>query len=133
MSMHLRGVKPSLSPDREALTKVPTAPKLFSNEAKSEWRRVMPRLIEDRIITKSDLAGVENYCMAMGRVREIEAQLRLDPLNYKLCGLQTRTMQTARQLAAEYGLTPTSRARVGGSGNDTDNEPNPLTIGSGRR
>lgn len=131
MSMHLRGVKPSLSPDREALTKAPVAPKWFSDEAKLEWRRVMPRLIEDRIITKSDLAGVENYCLAMGRVREIETQLRLDPLNYKLCGLQTRTMQTARQLAAEYGLTPTSRARVGG-GSDADNTPNPLMIGRNR-
>lgn len=133
MSMHLRGVKPSLSPDREALTKVPAAPKWFSDEAKSEWRRVMPRLIEDRIITKSDLAGVENYCLAMGRVREIETQLRLEPLNYKLCGLQTRTMQTARQLAAEYGLTPTSRARVGGSGSEADDTPNPLLIGRGKR
>lgn len=132
MSKHLRGVKPSLSPDHEALTKVPVAPKWFSDEAKLEWRRVMPRLIEDRIITKSDLAGVENYCLAMGRVREIETQLRLDPLNYKLCGLQTRTMQTARQLAAEYGLTPTSRARAGGGGSDADNTPNPLMIGRNR-
>lgn len=133
MSTHLRGVKPSLSPDREALTKTPPVPKWFSDEAKSEWRRVMPRLIEDRIITKSDLAGVENYCLAMGRVREIETHLKLDPLNYKLCGLQTRTMQTARQLAAEYGLTPTSRARVGGGGSDTDDTPNPLMIGRGKR
>lgn len=126
---HLRGVKPLLSPDREPLTKAPPVPKWLSDEAKLEWRRIMPRLIEDRIITKSDLAGVENYCLAMGRIREIETQLRLDPLDYKLCGLQTRTMQTARQLAAEYGLTPTSRARVGTTINNDDvDDDNPLAV-----
>lgn len=133
MSMHLRGVKPSLSPDREALTKAPPVPRYFSNEAKAEWKRIIPRLIEDQIITKSDLAGVENYCIAAGRVREIEALFNAGGLDKTLFGMQNRAMQTARQLAAEYGLTPTSRARVGGGSSDANETPNPLMIGRGRR
>lgn len=129
---HLRGVKPSLAPDRAPLTKAPPAPKWMTDEARAEWKRIMPRLIEDRIITRADLTGVENYCVAVGRVREIEALFRTSGLDKVLFGMQNRAMQTARQLAAEYGLSPVSRARVGSAATDDDDE-NPLMIGRNRR
>lgn len=129
---HLRGVKPALTPDRDPLSKAPPAPKWMTLEARAEWKRIMPRLIADRIITKADLTGVENYCVATGRVREIEAQFRLSGLEKTLFGMQNRAMQTARQLAAEYGLSPVSRARVGSGANDNDDSDNPLSIGSRR-
>lgn len=129
---HLRGVKPPLIPDRAPLTKAPAAPNWMTKEAKAEWKRIMPRLIEDRIITKADLTGVENYCVATGRIREIEAQFRLSGLDKVLFGMQNRAMQTARQLAAEYGLSPVSRARVGSASNDDDDDDNPLMIGRNR-
>ncbi|ASP68306.1 phage terminase small subunit P27 family [Sinorhizobium meliloti] len=130
---HLRGVKPSLAPDRAPLTKAPPAPKWMTDEARAEWKRIMPRLIEDRIITKADLTGVENYCVAVGRVREIEALFRTSgTLDKVLFGMQNRAMQTARQLAAEYGLSPVSRARVGSASTDDDNDDNPMMIGRNR-
>lgn len=129
---HLRGVKPPLVPDRAPLTKTPTAPKWMTDEARIEWKRIMPRLIEDRIITKADLTGVENYCVAVGRIREIEALFRVSGLDKTLFGMQNRAMQTARQLAAEYGLSPVSRARVGSAANDDDDDDNPLMIGRSR-
>jgi P27 family predicted phage terminase small subunit len=125
---HLRGIKPALNPDRAPLTKAPTAPKWMTDEARAEWKRIMPRLIEDRIITKADLTGVENYCVAVGRVREIEALFRVSGLDKVLFGMQNRAMQTARQLAAEYGLSPVSRARVGSAANDDDDSDNPLKV-----
>ncbi|MBM3089258.1 phage terminase small subunit P27 family [Ensifer sp. T173] len=123
---HLRGVKPALSPDREPLTKAPPAPKWMTDEARAEWRRIIPRLVADRIITKADLTGVENYCVATGRVREIETLFRVSGLDKTLFGMQNRAMQTARQLAAEYGLSPVSRARVGTVASDTADEFDPL-------
>lgn len=125
---HLRGVKPPLIPDRAPLTKAPTAPKWMTDEARAEWKRIMPRLIEDRIITKADLTGVENYCVATGRIREIESLFRVSGLDKTLFGMQNRAMQTARQLAAEYGLSPVSRARVGSAANDDDDDDNPLKV-----
>lgn len=134
MSTHLRGVKPALSLDREPLTKAPPVPKRFNDYARAEWKRIISRLIEDRIITKADLAGVENYCMAVGAVNQItEIMAETATPDLKLAGLQIRYMQTARQLAAEYGLTPTSRARVGSGGNANDDADNPLTVGRNRR
>ncbi len=125
---HLRGVKHVLSPDREPLTKAPTAPKWMTDDARAEWKRIMPRLIADRIITKADLTGVENYCIATGRVREIEHLFAAGGLDKTLFGMQNRAMQTARQLAAEYGLSPVSRARVGSAGIDDDDDDNPLAV-----
>jgi len=110
---HLRGVKPALSPDRDPLRKVPPAPKHLGTHARAEWKRVLPRLIEDRLITRADLGGIEDLCIARGYVREIEeARRNGGALDHKLFGMLNRAMQTARQLAAEYGLSPTSRARV---------------------
>lgn len=124
---HLRGVKPALSPDRDPLTKAPPSPKWMSEEARAEWKRIMPRLVADRIITRADLTGIENYCVAVGRVREIETAMRVQPLDKVLFGMQNRAMQTARQLAAEYGLSPVSRARVGSLATDDDDD-NPLSV-----
>ncbi|RVC64919.1 phage terminase small subunit P27 family, partial [Mesorhizobium sp. M2A.F.Ca.ET.046.02.1.1] len=45
-----------------------------------------------------------------------------------LFGMQNRAMQTARQLAAEYGLSPVSRSRVGAAGADDDDDDNPLAV-----
>lgn len=126
---HLRGVKPALSPDREPLTKAPPAPKWLSEDARGEWKRIMPRLIADRIVTKADLAGVENYCAMQGHIRQLERAIAVTVTPDKvLFGMLNRAMQTARQLAAEYGLTPTSRARVGSNATDDDDADNPLAV-----
>lgn len=129
MSVHSRGVKPPLSPDAEALTKAPPVPKYLSAHAKAEWRRVMPQLIARRVITKADQGGVENYCVAIGAARTIADSLSYGALpDLKLSRLQISYMQTARQLAAEYGLTPTSRARIGAVQSDDDDADNPLAV-----
>jgi P27 family predicted phage terminase small subunit len=126
---HLRGVKPTLTRDSDALKKAPSAPKHLSEFARTEWKRVMPGVIERGIITTGDLGGVEDYCRARGLVREIEEVLRSSgEIDLKLCRLQDKAMQTARQLAAEYGLSPTSRARVGSAGGDDDNGDDPLKV-----
>ncbi len=132
MSAHLRGVKPQIKPAADALTKVPPVPSYFSTYAAAEWKRIMPRLIKDRVLTKADLGGVEHYCMMIGVVREIETNRAINEgdIDPKLFGVQNRAAQTARQLAAEYGLSPVSRARIG-TANDDDTDTgyiNPLTI-----
>ena len=126
---HLRGIKPPLNPDNDALTKAPPVPKYLSAHAKAEWRRIMPQLIARRVITKADLAGVENYCAAVGAARTIADTMSAGGIpDLKMGGLQIRYMQTARQLAAEYGLTPTSRARIGANKADDDDDDNPLAV-----
>jgi P27 family predicted phage terminase small subunit len=130
MSAHLRGVKPQAKQAKDALTKTPPVPSYFSCYAAAEWKRIMPRLIKDRIITKADLGGVEEYCIMRGVVREIETNRSLNSgdIDPKLFGVQNRAAQTARQLAAEYGLSPVSRARIGGCTYDASDDDNPLNV-----
>ena len=130
MSVHNRGVKPALSADAEALTKAPPAPAYLSAQAKAEWKRIMPQMIARRIITRADLAGVEAYASAVGICRQIEEQRALaggviDKVSF---GIWNRAAQTARQLAAEYGLTPTSRARIGSAAPDGLDDDDPLAV-----
>ena len=126
---NLRGVKPAISADTEALVKAPSAPSHLSQYAKTEWRRIMPQLIARRIITRADLAGVEHYCAAVGAARQIADILATNPVpDLRLAGLQIRYMQAARQLASEYGLTPTSRARIGAAMPDDADDDDPLAV-----
>ncbi|UXT48173.1 P27 family phage terminase small subunit [Agrobacterium tumefaciens] len=129
---HLRGVKPTVERDSNALTKAPSAPKHLSAYARAEWKRIMPGLIERGIITRGDLGGIEDLCMARGFAREVEDARRAAPMDKVLFGMQNRALQTARQLAAEYGLSPTSRARVGSAAAEDDDEPNAMMIGRNR-
>ena len=128
---HLRGVKPTVERDSNALGRAPSAPKHLSAYARAEWKRIMPGLIERGIITRGDLGGIEDLCMARGFAREVEDARRAAPMDKVLFGMQNRALQTARQLAAEYGLSPTSRARVGSAAHD-DDDGETIVIG-GRR
>jgi P27 family predicted phage terminase small subunit len=82
----------------------------------------MPGLVKRRILTKEDMGQIENYCMQMGQVRQMQRTIDGlgEPFVYSRDGaarphpafrMQREAMGTARQIAAEYGLTPVSRSR----------------------
>ncbi|MGP9804486.1 phage terminase small subunit P27 family [Paracoccus sp. NSM] len=110
----MKGTKPELRSDPGALGDVLTAPGWLADEARDEWDRVMPVLAARRILTDADLGGLENYCICIGRIRQMEAEIQGNPdpeLMLKLIRVQDKAMASARQLAAELGLTPVSRSR----------------------
>ena len=124
----MKGRKPELAADANAIDSIHRPPAWLSKHAKAEWRRVMPELAKRRILTPADLGSLESYCIAMGRIRELEKLLRvgIDP---KLFRMQNQSMVTARQLAAELGLTPVSRSRPSVRDNDNDDDDdNPLAV-----
>lgn len=124
----MKGRKPELHADANALDASIRPPSWLSKHAKAEWRRVMPELVKRRILTPADLGCLESYCIAIGRIRDIELLLRagIDP---KLCRMQDKAMVTARQLAAELGLTPVSRSRPAVRDNDNEgDDDNPLAL-----
>lgn len=124
----MRGRKPALGRDHSAVTTVIPPPAWLSKHAKAEWRRVMPDLTKRRILTSADLGSLESYCIATGRIRDIEKLLQagIDP---KFFRMQDQAIKTARQLAAELGLTPVSRSRPAVRDNDSEeDDDNPLAI-----
>jgi P27 family predicted phage terminase small subunit len=115
----MRGRKPELKVVEGGMANTPAAPRWMPEEAKAEWRRIMPKLIERRILTRTDLASVENYCVAIGQVRQCQATLAKEgnfvesesgaPRPHPAVRMMHSAMTQGRQLAAEIGLTPASR------------------------
>ena len=115
----MKGTKPTLRRDAAPIGER-AAPGWISDHAAAEWDRVMPILAERRILTEADLGSLENYCVAIGQVREMEAHLQtfghlidVDGAwkRNPAVGIQSDAMTRARLLAAELGLTPVSRSR----------------------
>jgi P27 family predicted phage terminase small subunit len=121
----MKGRKPSvIVASGSAAKRVPPAPGWLSADAKKEWRRIMPTLTKKNILDDPDYGSAENYCVACGRVREIEKLIQkaggdIDP---KLFRMQDKAIMTARQLAAELGLTPVSRSRPAIREESSDND-----------
>lgn len=130
MAHHTRGAKATPKPVSDAIVKVPKPPVEMSDEAKLEWRRVMPVLCERRSLSTADIGAVERYCEATGDIRIARARIALDGdyVANRLGELKRHPAFTtlreaaaeARRWAAELGLTPASRSRVAaGEGDDT--------------
>lgn len=136
----MRGTKPHIKIERDALEELP-APDWLAEEARAEWARILPILAKRRILTEADLGTFENYCMAMGTVREMEREIqklghvqkvyKLDKEGNSLLigirknpavSIQSDAMTRARLLAAELGCTPVSRSRPSVDDNDGDDD-----------
>ncbi|MEN5115622.1 phage terminase small subunit P27 family [Brevundimonas diminuta] len=118
----MKGGKPDLRPDANSLLGTPKAPAWMKGAAKAEWNRVAPVLTERKILTDADLGGLENYCLAIGQVRDCQTTLAAlpspfftadngAPRPHPAIRVMHAAMTLARQLAAELGLTPVSRSR----------------------
>jgi P27 family predicted phage terminase small subunit len=133
----VRGRKPNnLIADPDPIAQVLPAPGWLSKDAKAEWRRIMPLLVERRILTDADMGSVENYCVAIGQVRELERAIKAGgfviettrgPRANPAVKLQADAMSRSLRLAAELGLTPVSRSRPNVC-NDNDDDSSDLGV-----
>ncbi|HVV43181.1 MAG TPA: phage terminase small subunit P27 family [Nitrobacter sp.] len=125
-----RGVKPAPQPAGKAFRKVKAPPKWMDDDARAEWRRVMPSLVERRILTESDLGSLENYCMMIAVGRQMERKLRAEGFTYvdekgsikrhPAAAILADAVNKARLFATELGLTPVSRGRPTVTDDDDD-------------
>jgi P27 family predicted phage terminase small subunit len=102
--------------------KRPPMPRNLPPAAKTAWAQILAELERAGTLASCDALIVELACIAVGRVRECRAQLAHEGLQVRsergaivhpLARLEVAMMSQARQLLAEVGLTPTSRARLG--------------------
>lgn len=115
-----RGVKPRLVIDKSAISEAPPAPEWMSPEARAEWDRVAPALVERGGLSEGEIGSLESYCVAQGIVRAMEQRLQREGYVLEIDGklkrhpgvaIQSDAMTRARLLATELGLTPVSRSR----------------------
>ncbi|MHA6646351.1 phage terminase small subunit P27 family [Mesorhizobium sp. A623] len=131
-----RGVKPStIVPGTSPVVRVPAAPAYLSRDAKAEWKRVTPILVNERkVLTIPDLPTLETYCTHVGIVRQ--AQRALDQFglimdngkrNPAYGALKESSLLLVR-CAGELGLTPSARSRAAMIADNDDDADNPLKV-----
>lgn len=118
-----RGRKAAVTALDGALSCVPSAPSWLPKHGKVEWRRVMPQLVADRKIAAHELGTVEALCVAVARMREAEEALQLHGLTFESdsgpkrrpeTSILKESIEAARRLSSELGLTPASRNKNSG-------------------
>lgn len=101
---------------------VPRAPQWLSKPAKAEWRRAAAQLAERRVLTAGDLAALETFCSAKGRLVMAESLLAKDGMTVKgPNGMLTKhpaitiineASSIIKTVGVQLGLTPLSRRRA---------------------
>ena len=111
---------------------LPLAPPAYLDDyAADEWQRTCKLLWEAGIMTPTDIGALAIYCQAYARWRRAEEAIQEiameDPENgglvlvttngnivqNPLVGIANTSMRDAIRYGAEFGLTPSSRARLG--------------------
>ncbi len=124
----LRGLpgkrKLSVDEPQPALTVKLRAPSWLDKEAKKEWRRLAPMLERLGVLTESDTGALTAYCEAWAtwksatqKIREFGLVLKHPtagklPVVSPYVTIADHALTQMRGLLVEFGMTPSSRARI---------------------
>jgi P27 family predicted phage terminase small subunit len=110
------------SPMPKPVEGVPRPPSWLSRPAKAEWRRAAAQLAERKVLTTGDLAALETFCSAKGRLVQAEAVLATEglivtsangaPTKHPAVAIANEASSIIKTLGAALGLTPASRRRA---------------------
>lgn len=131
-----------LPPDLACERGIPGMPDWLSREAKAEWRRIAPELDRVGVLCKVDRAALAAYCQAWAELadasRLLDREGRIIDVDVFSKGghvvgsikkvhpavkLQSLGFARVKQFLGEFGLTPSSRVRLkgtGGAGGDAE-------------
>lgn len=100
----------------------PVCPAWLKDEAKREWRRVVPELERLGLLTIVDRAELAGYCQAWARWQEAEQAIDKygTVLKTPQGFVQTspyvtqarNALETMRRFASDFGFSPSARSRV---------------------
>jgi P27 family predicted phage terminase small subunit len=123
----------------------PTRPDWLDAEGRAEWDRVVPQLLELGVLARIDQATLADYCaahsLAVSATRRYQREGLIQKVNgqkqpHPMIKIAKEARAQALALAREFGLSPSSRTRVGkpetppGAARSTDGTP---LVGPGLR
>jgi P27 family predicted phage terminase small subunit len=135
------GKRPLNEHEPKPKPEIPVAPAELSADARLEWDRVAAELSRLGTLTVVDRAALAAYSQAYGRwvqaERGIAQMAERDQLTHglmikttngnaiqnPLVGMANRAMADMVRYATEFGMTPSSRSRIGGN-----TDPNQTTF-----
>ena len=115
---------------------IPDCPEWLHEDARVEWERITPELHRLGLLTSIDRAALAGYCESWAQYKQaIEFLHRHGPVypiktdagevkylqQVPQVGIANKALANIRSLCAEFGLTPSSRARIS-LPNETENE-----------
>lgn len=99
-----------------------TCPKHMLPEAKKEWKRLAPILMNMGLLTAADAVPFEGYCTAYARWLEAQEEITRHGSIYKdnegrirpnpYIAIANQQMREIKSFAAEFGLTPSNRSAM---------------------
>lgn len=112
---------------------VPTCPRWLGHEAKAEWRRIVPELMQLGLLTKIDRSALAAYCGAYEMWYEAKKSLdeagtlvQVTESGYVAprpeVGIINSALKTMKAFLAEFGMSPASRTRVNAESSPTKTE-----------
>lgn len=115
----------------ETSVEAPKCPDWLSEEAKAEWRRLVPELKDRRTITKSDRAALAGMCAAWAEIVESHAAIAklAEPGAAKFSGhmidhprvVLNRAFERWIKLSDRFGLSPAAKTRVRAASGEEQN------------
>ena len=113
---------PKNEPKPDVPNKLPNAPKTLDAVGKKEWRRVGRELHKLGVLTELDLTAFEAYCATYSTWQEATERIQKTgvlikaPSGYPIVSpyvsIANKAMIEMRKWLVEFGMTPSSRARV---------------------
>jgi P27 family predicted phage terminase small subunit len=100
----------------------PKCPAYLDEDAKTEWRRLVPVLRRMKVLTEADSMALSSLCQAYSTMIKAQSKLTESGLLFKtqsgyvqqspLLSIVSSCVETITRLAREFGLTPASRTRL---------------------
>jgi P27 family predicted phage terminase small subunit len=91
-------------------------PSSLQGAGRIEWRRLAPILSQTGVLAESDVVAFENYCRALSDLRRYELKAKRVGMELAIAkgyaGMVLKIRAQVSQLAAQLGLTPSSRSQV---------------------
>jgi P27 family predicted phage terminase small subunit len=122
--LHGNPDKVSLARIPDVLTEAPDAPPHLPPEARAEWDRIVPQLLQMNVLGAIDRAALAGYCAAWAR--HVRAELQIQKFESELVrtpngAIQTspwvtisnRSLELMHRYMCEFGMTPAARVRLG--------------------
>jgi len=113
---------PKNEPQPTKADTVPEPPDYLTAPAQKEWRRISKELYTLGILTNIDVTGLEGYCSCYALWLDAQANIKKHgvlikspqgfPMQSPYLSISNRAMVEMRKWLIEFGMTPSSRARV---------------------
>jgi len=129
--------------------KAPACPKHVKGVAKKEWNRISNTLFDMGVLTDADTTVLSGYCMLYARWVQIEKELakskilmikhtvdsygneHIEAKPNPLVNMARQTLHEIRLFCSEFGLTPSSRAKLQVPG-QSDEDPEEAFLRKGK-